>query len=185
MGEPAILKKFGRPTHLVTHRSADTWVADFEITIPRKPLPLFIPARLKLAYGYWTEADGSEVLFSRDYKPLWRLTDGRNPERLQPWLWIDKVEHEWFWDDTNTPWRSPRRLQEEERRLHEFGVVALPKLADILPDIVFNKMTKDVRSAVDLMARREDTEAIETFVGWTRYPSVRSVKRVKVVPEYH
>lgn len=156
MGNPAILKKFGRSTYLVTHRSVNTCVADFEITIPRKPLPLFIPGRLKLAYGYWTEADDSKVLFSRDYKPLWRLVDGRKPERLQPWLWINYVEQKWFWDDTNTPWYSPRRLQEEERRLHEFGIVALPKLADILPDIVFNRTAKDVSSAVDLMARRDN-----------------------------
>jgi hypothetical protein len=41
-----------------------------EITIPREPLPFFVPLRLRLAYGAWIEADGSTVLFSRDYAPL-------------------------------------------------------------------------------------------------------------------
>jgi hypothetical protein len=171
MGEPAIVKKFGQPTYLVTHSSVEACVADFETTTPREPLPLFVPARLKLAYGYWIEASNSKVLFSRDYKPLWRLANGRKPERLQPWFWIDKVEEEWFWDDSNTPWHSTGRLQEEERRLHGFGIQALPKLAEILPDLVFNESTKNIDSAVDLMARHEDTKVVETLQGWVRFSS--------------
>lgn len=171
MGEPAILKMFGAPSYLVTHASGNTCVADFEVTTPRRPLPLFMPARLKLAYGFWTEASGANVLFSRDYKPLWRLTKSRKPERLQPWLWIDKTDTEWFWDDSNSPWYSTHRLQEEERRLHNFGIRALPKLADTLPDIVFNESARDINQAVDLMARHEDDKVVQTLQGWVRFSS--------------
>lgn len=155
-GRLAILKSFGKPTHLVTHGCEDTAVSNFEVTIPRKPLPIFVPARLKLPYGWWTEADGSRVLFSRDYKPLWRLSDGRKPERLAPWLWIDKIEEKWFWDETNPPWYSSNRIEEEECRLRDFGIIALPKLADTLPDIVFKKEVSTVCLAVDFMTQREN-----------------------------
>ena len=36
------------------------------------------------------------MLFSRDYLPLWRLRDGKPPERVEPWLWIKFVKQEWF-----------------------------------------------------------------------------------------
>ena len=78
-GEKAILKKYDGPTQVIADIGPDVVVADNEVVFPKKTLPLFVPARLKLAYGYWTEADGSKVLFSRDYKPLWRLTEGRKP----------------------------------------------------------------------------------------------------------
>lgn len=159
-GVQAILKKYGSATDLITHKAPNALVADFEVVFPRKPLPLFVPARLKLAYGCWTEASGSKVLFSRDYKPLWRLTAGRKPERLQPWLWIDYVDSQLFWDDSNTPWRSLRRREEEEQRLRNFGVSALPKLVDTLPDLVFNENVNTVGNAVALMARREDPTAM-------------------------
>ena len=156
-GQQAILKKYGRPTYIITHQGPNGVVADFEVVLPRKPLPLFLPARLKLPYGCWTEASGAKVLFSRDYKPLWRLTTGRRPERLQPWLWIDKVDTQWFWDPANHPWRSVRRRNEEELRLRDFGISALPKLVDMLPVLVFNEGIDNVGKAVDLMAKRKNS----------------------------
>ena len=154
-GRQAILKKFGSSTYLIVHETANAQVADFEVVLPRKPLPLFVPARLKFAYGCWTEASGSKVLFSRDYNPLWRLTEGRKPERLQPWIWIDMIDEQWYWDDSNPPWYSVQRQNEEEQRLRHFGIHALPKLADTLPDLVFNKNAIDVLDGVKLMADRE------------------------------
>ena len=99
-----ILRHFGRPTRVITHTYANSTVADFEYVSPKTALPLFIPMRLYIAYGVWTEPDGSMVLFSRDYFPLWRLREGHAPERLFPWLWIKHVEQSWYWGDSNTPW---------------------------------------------------------------------------------
>jgi len=152
--EMAILREYGRPTRLITHTSLDTWVTDFEVVFPRKFSELFVPARLKFLYGLWTESDGAQVLFSRDYKPLWRIRNERALERLDPWLWIDKVDEVHFWDDAQAPWRSSRRFKEECRRLDQFGVVALPKLADILPDVIENLEIKNVNDAVREMAKR-------------------------------
>ena len=94
-----ILKSFGRPTHILTHKSSSSIVADFEYVSPLKEGALPIPSRLYLAYGKWTEANGNIVLFSRDYMPLWRLKDGKRPEPLRPTQWIKKISQEHFWDD--------------------------------------------------------------------------------------
>ena len=154
-GVEGILKEHGRITYLVTHKSPDTVVAEFEAVFPERPLALFVPARLKLAYGAWTEEDGSKVLFSRDYKPLWRLTGSRRPERLRPWQRIAWVKSQHFWDDRNTPWWSVRRREEEESRLGGFGIRSLPKLVDTLPDLIFNSDVRSVGAAVERMAQRE------------------------------
>ena len=159
MGAIAILKKYGRPTDLITHKSPNAGVADFEVVFPRKPLSLFVPARLKLAYGVWTEEDGSKVLFSRDYKPLWRLMDGKRPERLRPWLWIEWIDQQHFWDGMNTPWWSVRRLEEEEDRLRDFGIRCLPMLVETLPDLIFDSDLQTVGDAVERMAERERSAA--------------------------
>ncbi|HBO42345.1 MAG TPA: hypothetical protein DD670_00070 [Planctomycetaceae bacterium] len=170
MGNPGYLRAYGRPTYLVTHRSIDTCVADFEVAFPRKPVEPFIPARLKYAYGCWTEEDGAEVLFSRDYKPLWRLREGCRPERLEPWLWIDKCDETWFWDDVNPPWYSNARQEEEEQRLRDYGITALPKLTDILPEVILSPELRDVADAVDVIAKREAPTLMETYHGIFRMP---------------
>ncbi len=61
--------------------------AYFEVVTPRFPLPDFVPSRIWLPYGVWKLSDGSEVLFSRDYLPMWRVSSERT-ERLAPRLWI-------------------------------------------------------------------------------------------------
>ena len=167
-GQAAILKTYGSPVKIVTHQSPDSCVADFEVEFPRKPLPLFIPARLKLAYGIWTEPSGSRVLFSRDYKPLWRLTEGRKPTRVPPWVWITYTDQKWFWGDSNPPWYSSRRRKQEEHRLLRYGVVELPKLVEVLPSLVFDSSICEIPEAVDIMARREDPDVVRTQYGWMR-----------------
>jgi hypothetical protein len=101
-----------------------------------RPVPLFIPMRLHLSYGAWTEQDGARVLFSRDYKPLWRLKDGEKPARMNPWERIRFEKQEWFWDDTTTPWSTTARYEQEIKRLQDFGVTALPRLVETLPYLV-------------------------------------------------
>jgi hypothetical protein len=169
MKNPGILRKSGRPTYMITDRSVDTMVADFEVTIPRTPQESFIPARLKFVYGYWTEESGAQVLFSRDYKPLWRIRDGRKPERLQPWLWIEKVEENHFWEDVGVPWDKKARMAEEEQRLLDFGITALPMLVDVLPELIFDPSLKTVGDAVDVIAKREDPAVTETFQGFLKF----------------
>jgi hypothetical protein len=134
-------------------------VADFEFVTPRVPLPLFVPARLYLAYGVWTEADGSKVLFSRDYMPLWRLRDHERPERLSPIEWINYADQSWFWTDANAPWDYPQRIGENIRRLEEFGVRGVPKLAEVLPALVFSTRALSLREKVQSYFQASPSEA--------------------------
>lgn len=152
MGEPCYLSNYGQPTNLISHASTNTSIADFEITVPRQPLPLFIPSRLKFAYGYWIESDGNQVLFSRDYIPLWRIQKNKRPERLDPWIRIKKVETHFFWDGKISPWYNQDRRDEENTRLKQFGINSLPKLVDFLPELIFNPEIKTVDNAIDALA---------------------------------
>lgn len=135
-GEAVILRKFGRPTEVLTHRAIVT-TADFEYVSPRKKLSLFIPDRLYLPYGYWTEANGSRVLFSRDYKPMWRIREDREIERLEPWRWISHASETHLWPSNEAPWNSPRLKSQLLEFLNEEGVFWLPMLVDALPLLVY------------------------------------------------
>jgi hypothetical protein len=70
----------GRPVQIITDNRCGI-CSRSEIAIPRTPLLPFVPYRLRLAYGVWTEPGGTKVLFSRDYAPMWRLRDGLPPGR--------------------------------------------------------------------------------------------------------
>jgi hypothetical protein len=154
-GEIVILKNFDKPTLVVTHQSGNGGVADFEYLTPREPVELFIPMRLYLAYGAWIERDGAKVLFSRDYCPLWRIREGRIPERMYPWERIAFVRQEFFWRDgehIRWPWHDPKNHQSEIERLHTFGIHLLPKLVDTLP-LVVSHDDLDFRAAVSGLPR--------------------------------
>lgn len=108
--------------------------------------------RLRLAYGVWTEEDGSRVLFSRDYCPLWRISlDGRfAPE--DPWRWIKFVGEQWFWEDASTPWRNRARECEIEQQMREMGWNGgTPRLMSVV-DILVSEQADSIRDAVRLMA---------------------------------
>ena len=98
-----ILRSFGRPTTVITQKNVGG-VADFEYISPRNPPLLFLPLRLYLPYGHWIETDRAKVLFSRDYKPMWRIREGMVVERLNPALWVRFREQVHYWDDNRTPW---------------------------------------------------------------------------------
>lgn len=151
-GRPLILRTFGTPVSAVGHSSHDYGVADFEFVTPRKPIPLFVPGRLYYAYGSWTEADGSIVLHSRDYLPLWRISSSKRPTRLNPADWIEHDDNsdQWFWEDASSPWDSAKRHAEEIARLESYGVTGLPFLADTLADMVLSPRPLNPRSAAQL-----------------------------------
>jgi hypothetical protein len=147
-----ILRSFSGLVSGITHRSHDTGVADFEFITPRKAIPLFIPARLYLAYGAWTEQDGALVLHSRDYLPMWRIRANRRPERLNPadWIYHDDNHDKWFWGDHSAPWDSEKRRQEETARLESYGIRGMPLLVEVLPDMIFNGREVDEEDAAKL-----------------------------------
>lgn len=158
-GKQLILRQFGRPVSCITNRSANAAVADFEFVTPRIPLPLFIPTRLYLAYGIWTEADGAKVLFSRDYMPLWRLREGLRPERLSPIEWINYTSQSWFWTDANAPWDHRGRTAEHVQRLEDFGVRAVPRLVEVLPTLVSSDRVSSLRLATQSYFKASEFES--------------------------
>jgi hypothetical protein len=123
------------PVQIITDNRCGI-VSRHEAGIPRTPLPPFLPHRLRLAYGVWTEPDGARVLFSRDYAPMWRLRDGSPPQQAAPTEWIKFDRQEFFWEDATAPWEVPARIAEEEARLKSFGIGGLPVLVDLLPMMV-------------------------------------------------
>ncbi|WP_306005231.1 hypothetical protein [Aquicoccus porphyridii] len=135
-GEHVILREFGQPTRIITHNSINAIVADYEYIGPRKSLPLFIPMRLYIPYGIWTEHDGSRVLFSRDYFPMWRLREGQTPERMNPWEWIKFVEQTWILPEGEMPWDKPDNFDGCVHFLEREGIRSFPLLLDALPMIV-------------------------------------------------
>jgi len=131
----AYLLKGGRPTTILLDTGLATR-ADFEVTTPRSPLPDFIPSRLWLPYGYWTLVDGSEVLFSRDYLPLWRISD-RIVERLDPWLWIEgKSEESHFPARGSSRWVDGLAREQALGRLTAHRIAELPRLVDVMGDLL-------------------------------------------------
>ena len=149
-GESVILRSFGRPCEVVTHYSIAT-VADHEYTSPRAAPRLFVPMRLYLPYGYWTEGDGARVAFSRDYNPLWRLRPDSHPERVKPWERINWKSQEHLWDDSHTPWNSEElyAFLLDELRAHKGGT--LPVLVDALPLLISDRRASAFSDAAGLL----------------------------------
>ncbi|ACF01014.1 hypothetical protein Rpal_2501 [Rhodopseudomonas palustris TIE-1] len=142
--EPAYLRQAGRPTHLLF----DTGMgmrADFEVATPLTPLPDFVPSRLWLPYGCWTLQDNSEVIFARDYYPMWRIAEGA-VERLDPWLWINDIANEVHFGQAGTAvWASGLARELALRHLEERRIFELPKLVDVMPYL----FETDVQSIAD------------------------------------
>ncbi|WP_320188431.1 hypothetical protein RMS29_026125 (plasmid) [Agrobacterium rosae] len=145
----AYLRRAGRPTYLLF----DTGLgerADFEVATPRVILPDFVPSRLWLPYGIWKLKDGTEVIFSRDYFPMWGISESR-VERLAPWLWINNiVDQSHFgkagvggWADTSVRNIAINHLA--ARRIFE-----LPKLVDIMRHL-FEADVDSMKDAVKML----------------------------------
>lgn len=157
---PAYLLRAGRPTYLLFDAGLGTR-ADFEISTPRVPLPDFVPARLWLPYGHWTLADGSEVLFSRDYLPMWHIA-GNHAERLAPWLWIKGIaaEHH-FLGPGSAVWAAGPARQRAVDYLATRRIFELPTLTDIMPHL-FDERVGSIEEAVAFLYKsRAGGEGVE------------------------
>ena len=149
-GAPAILLSMNGTSVYLLDDVGTAKVLRHEIIVPRMPLPAFEPMILRLPYGVWTEEDGSRVLFSREYYPLWRIpTDGHvTPE--DPWRWIPYIKKELFWDDCHPPWRNRQTEQEIEWRMAQMGITGTPKLMRAVALLVRGK-ARQIEDAVQLM----------------------------------
>jgi hypothetical protein len=92
---------------LQTEGSDEMHVMRYEVTVMRTP-PTKRLRRLRhqLPYGKWTYADGREVLFNRNYKPIWQRRPGQAAEAADPEERVPFERQKWFYTDVNQPWRN-------------------------------------------------------------------------------
>jgi hypothetical protein len=93
-----------------------------ELSILSEPLHPLFPMRAKLPYGKWTCADGKEVLFNRDYEPIWERLPGEMASAADRKAQYEHVKEKWFFGDRNPPWSSERSVRRCLEALRVFGV---------------------------------------------------------------
>jgi hypothetical protein len=94
----------------------------------------FIPEPFYKPYGVWTEKDGSKVVFSRDYCPLWKIQEGRAPIQDDPNRWVHFTDQKWFSDKGTVTSGADLDRKRGLEILQEYRVVSVPKLVEWLPE---------------------------------------------------
>lgn len=94
----------------------------------------FIPLRFWMPYGFWTEADGAKVLFSRDYCPLWKIQEGRAPVRDDPDRDVRFVNQDWFFDEGSFRGPVDKVISQGLDILRKHRVSSLPRLVEWFPE---------------------------------------------------
>jgi hypothetical protein len=123
--------------------------ATYEVIVPRTRLEDFVPRRLWLPYGWMEMEDGSRVLFSRDYLPLWRIADGE-VERLKPTADVSAYRNRHWFSEGDGPWSYGPAREAAERMLAEHGITALPRLVDVLPILIHDEHI-DIKGAAGVL----------------------------------
>ena len=91
-------------------KSQDPWTNSVRLT------PYF-PMRKKLPYGRYNCSDGSyvedrriqtfaNILFNRDYEPLYRIQPDGTFSACDPKEWIRHVSKDFFYKEGHAPWRN-------------------------------------------------------------------------------
>jgi hypothetical protein len=93
-----------------------------ELSILSEPLHPLFPMGAKLPYGMWTCADRKEVLFNRDYEPIWKRLPGEMASAADRKAKYEHVKEKWFFGDRNPPWSSERSVRRCLEALRVFGV---------------------------------------------------------------
>lgn len=124
----------------------------------------FVPWRFWLPYGYWGLSDGSQVVFSRDYFPLWRIA-GPTVERLAPWLWITDIvdQTHYFRQAGDGGWAWILARTAARAHLDAKGVSGLPILADAMLALLEPDVTSLHGAVAAQYAARRPSEALPAF----------------------
>lgn len=77
-----------------------------EVRVLRKQLSIndFKPMRLHLPYGKWICEDGREVLFNRDYCPIWEKSAHGVVGLIEPGTYVEHTQTDFYFDDSNAPY---------------------------------------------------------------------------------
>jgi hypothetical protein len=90
---------------------------------------------LILPYGFYSQADGSIVMFNRRYAAMWRIKP--NGERELAHGWPDYVQTSWFFDDSRQPWRNKAMVATARKLFNKNGVIvdAVPLYEALIADV--------------------------------------------------
>jgi hypothetical protein len=160
--ELAIVMSHDRAMVLYTH-TGSACVARHEVSVCRDQsgAASFKPMRLFLPYGKWVCPDGSEVLYNRDYCPLWAKKPDGTVEALDPDTWVTiETQAESYFNDGNSPWWGDKRTM-------EIGMAVLKEWG------VENK-TPRLLSLFQVAIDTGDTEVLRPKNHQKRYPSAVS-----------
>ncbi|MBP7339656.1 hypothetical protein [Niveispirillum sp.] len=133
----------------IDHSACRGLCATFEAVVPRTRIADFVPRRFWLPYGWMEMEDGSRVLFSRDYLPLWQVASGK-VKRLKPTIKFGAYrDRKWFREE-GKPWSYGPAKEAAEQMLAKYGITALPRLTDVLP-ILIQVNHIDVKGAAEVL----------------------------------
>ena len=118
-----------------------------QVTLTNAELSQFQPMRLRLPYGEWTEGDGTRVMFSRDYFPLWRISLAGTVSADEPWRAVRHTSESFHWGDHNPPWTHPTVARAMEGLLNTLGIVEPPTLMRAVPMLIAGE-ADDIADAV-------------------------------------
>jgi hypothetical protein len=96
----------------------------WEISICRDQTPAtsFKPMRIVMPYGKWTCADGTEVLFNRDYRPIWKKHPNGKVVVAAPDEWVKFAKQEFLFGDHNAPDEDRDSYRICTNQLRDWGV---------------------------------------------------------------
>ncbi|MBF0326795.1 MAG: hypothetical protein HQL42_17235 [Alphaproteobacteria bacterium] len=147
--EPHWWRRSSGGVRYLDHSTDNGVVATFEAVVPRTRMADFVPRRFWLPYGWMDMKDGSRVLFSRDYLPLWRIADGK-VERLKPTTEMHAYRDRQWFREGDGPWSYGPAREAAERMLAEYDITALPRLVDVLPILILDEHI-DVKGAARVL----------------------------------
>lgn len=109
-----------------------------EVRVLRKQLVIanFKPMRLHLPYGKWKCADGREVLFNRDYCPIWERSPDGVVTPIEPDVYVDHEDSEFYFNDGTAPYydNNSATVKECLSILNDWGVAdANSKVLERIP----------------------------------------------------
>ena len=131
------LKPFRRYARVYQHSAWDGAVrcysqsgfhvtARSEVSVPRdqSSTDALLPMRLYLPYGKWICADGTEVLYNRDYCPIWARTPAGKVFTLDPDTWVSGIQssNDFYYADGSKPWDNKISLDKCLDALKSWGV---------------------------------------------------------------
>jgi len=95
---------------------------------------VFIPLRFWMPYGFWVEEDGSKIIFSRDYCPLWKIQEGKSPLRDDPDREVMFIDQQRFFDEGSFTGPIDDVMEQGMEILRQHRVVSLPRLVEWFPE---------------------------------------------------